>query len=191
METTWDAVWGRLFSSSPELAAAQAKVFAAQWAVRKACADRCPNWDVESGYSHDNATGFDTGGITVSVPLPLFNRNQGAIRQANADLQAAQAEVDRVVLDLRTRLAAIFERYVNAREFVNRYERNILPNAKESVESGIFALPGRGSQLHIAVARAADLFANANRLSRLATGIARNVGIDRRAAAVRQPGGFG
>ena len=87
VETTWDAAWGRLFSSSPELAAAQAKVCAAQWAVRKACADRCPNWDVESGYSHDNATGFDTGGITVTVPVPLFNRNQGAIRQANADLQ--------------------------------------------------------------------------------------------------------
>ncbi len=134
LETTWDAAWGRLFSSSPELAAAQAKVYAAQGAVRKACADRCPNWDVETGYSHDNATGFDTGGITVSVPLPLFNRNQGAIRQANADLQAAQAEVDRVALDLRTRLAAMFERYVNSREFVNRYEGHILPNAKESVE---------------------------------------------------------
>jgi outer membrane protein, heavy metal efflux system len=133
-DSTWDEAWARLFSSSPELSAAQAKVCAAQWAVRKACADRCPNWDVESGYSHDNATGFDTGGITVSVPVPLFNRNQGAIRQANADLQAAQAEVDRVALDLRTRLAAMFERYMNAREFVNRYERDILPNAKESVD---------------------------------------------------------
>ena len=131
---TWDEAWARLFSSSPELSAAQAKVGAAQWAARKACADRCPNWDIESGYSHDNATGFDTGGITVSVPVPLFNRNQGAIRQANAELMAAQAEVDRVALDLRTRLAAMYERYVNAREFVNRYERDILPNAKESVD---------------------------------------------------------
>ena len=47
---------------------------------------------------------------------------------------SAQAEVDRVALDLRTRLAAMFERYVNSREFVNRYERDILPNAKESVD---------------------------------------------------------
>ena len=37
-ESTWDEAWGRLWSSSPELAAAQAKVGAAQWTVRKACA---------------------------------------------------------------------------------------------------------------------------------------------------------
>ena len=133
-ESTWDEAWGRLWSSSPELAAAQAKVCAAQWTVRKACADRCPNYDVEAGYSHDNATGFDTGGIMVTVPVPIFNRNQGAIRQANADLHAASAEVDRVALDLRNRLALMFERYNTAREFVSRYEGAILPNAKESVE---------------------------------------------------------
>jgi cobalt-zinc-cadmium efflux system outer membrane protein len=133
-ESTWDEAWGRLWSSSPELAAAQAKVGAAQWTVRKACADRCPNYDVEAGYAHDNATGFDTGAIMVTVPVPIFNRNQGAIRQANADLHAASAEVDRVALDLRNRLALMFERYNTAREFVNRYEGAILPNAKESVE---------------------------------------------------------
>ena len=70
----------------------------------------------------------------VTVPVPIFNRNQGAIRQANADLHAASAEVDRVALDLRNRLALMFERYNTAREFVNRYEGAILPNAKESVE---------------------------------------------------------
>jgi cobalt-zinc-cadmium efflux system outer membrane protein len=133
-ESSWDEAWGRLWSSSPELAAAQAKVGAAQWAVKKACADRCPNYDVEAGYSHDNATGFDTGGIMVTVPVPIFNRNQGAIRQANAELHAASAEVERVALDLRNRLALMFERYTTAREFVNRYEIAILPNAKESVE---------------------------------------------------------
>ncbi|HEY2881275.1 MAG TPA: TolC family protein [Pirellulales bacterium] len=133
-QSSWEEAWARLWSSSPEMAAAQAKVSAAQWAVRKACADRCPNYDVEAGYSHDNATGFDTGGIQVMIPVPIFNRNQGAIRQANAELCAAQAEVERVGLDLRNRLALMYERYSTALEFVNRYERDILPNAKESVD---------------------------------------------------------
>ena len=131
---TWEESWARLATGSPELAAAQAKLSAARFAVQKARADRFQNWDVEGSYSHDNSTGFDTGGISVVMPLPLFNRNQGGISQAQAELNAAQAEVDRVALDLRNRLALTFERYGNAREMSQRYERNILPNAKESIE---------------------------------------------------------
>jgi cobalt-zinc-cadmium efflux system outer membrane protein len=131
---TWEDTWTHLSSSSPELSAAQAKVGAARWAVQKACADRCPNWEVEGGYSHDNATGFDTGGISVMIPIPIFNRNQGAIRQAQAELSAAEAEVDRVSLDLRNRLADAYQRYAIARQMVDRYEQSILPNARKSVE---------------------------------------------------------
>jgi cobalt-zinc-cadmium efflux system outer membrane protein len=132
--TTWDEAWNQLISASPELSAAQAKANAARAAVQKAIADRCPNLDTEFSYSHDNSTGFDTFGAMVVIPVPLFNRNQGAIRQSQADLTAAQAEIARMSLELRNRLALVFERYSNAREMVDRYERSILPNAKESAD---------------------------------------------------------
>jgi len=131
---TWNEAWARVSSASPELSAAQAKVGAARWAVDKARADRCPNWELEGGYAHDNSTGFDTGGLTVMVPVPIFNRNQGAIRQAQAELTAAEAEIDRVSLDLRNRLADTYQRYAIARQMVDRYEQSILPNARKSVE---------------------------------------------------------
>jgi outer membrane protein, heavy metal efflux system len=131
---TWEQAWAKVSSASPELSAAQAKVSAARWAVDKAVADRCPNWEVEGGYSHDNATGFDTGAISVMIPIPIFNRNQGAIRQSQAELSAAEAEVDRVSLDLRNRLADTYQRYAIARQMVDRYEQSILPNARKSVE---------------------------------------------------------
>ncbi len=134
INTTWDQAWTCIYSTSPELAAAQAKLSAARFAAEKAQADRFQNWDIEGGYAHDNATGFDTGGITVAIPLPLYNRNQGGIAQAEAELHAAQAEVDRVGLDLRNRLALIFERYLNAKETVDRYQSSILPNARESID---------------------------------------------------------
>ncbi len=107
INTCWDQAWSCIYTTSPELAAAQAKLSAARFAVEKARADRFQNWDVEGGYAHDNATGFDTGGITFTIPLPVYNRNQGGIAQAEADFHAAQAEVDRVALDLRNRLALI------------------------------------------------------------------------------------
>ncbi len=107
---------------------------AARASVELAVANRCPNLDTEVGYSHDNSTGFDTFGVMVTIPVPVFNRNQGAIRQAQADVTTAQAEVDRVALELRNRLALVYERYSNAKEMVDRYERSILPNAKESTD---------------------------------------------------------
>jgi cobalt-zinc-cadmium efflux system outer membrane protein len=131
---SWDEMWNRLANVSPEIASAQARLAAARTTVDKAYADRWPNFDFEVAYSHDNSTGFDTTGVTVNVPLPLFNRNQGAIRQAQSDVVAAEAEVGRTSLDLRDRLAATFERYANAREMVDRYEKSILGNAKESIE---------------------------------------------------------
>jgi cobalt-zinc-cadmium efflux system outer membrane protein len=134
INTTWEQAWTCIYSASPELAAAQAKLAAARCAIEKARADRFQNWDIEGGYAHDNATGFDTGGITITIPLPVYNRNQGGITQAEADAHAAQAEVDRVALDLRNRLALVFERYSNAKVTVDRYEKSILPNARQSIE---------------------------------------------------------
>jgi cobalt-zinc-cadmium efflux system outer membrane protein len=70
----------------------------------------------------------------LCLPIPLINRNQGGIRLAQAELIAAQNEMGRVELDLRQRLAAAYGRYANARQQVDRYSRDILPDARESLE---------------------------------------------------------
>ena len=66
--------------------------------------------------------------------MPIFNRNQGNIRRAQAELMAAQNEVQRVQLDLQQRLAAVFEQYTTARYQVEKYSRDILPNAQASLD---------------------------------------------------------
>jgi outer membrane protein, heavy metal efflux system len=65
--------------------------------------------------------------------MPIFNRNQGNIRKAQAELMAAQNEVQRVQLDLQQRLAAVFEQYTTARYQVEKYSRDILPIAQSSL----------------------------------------------------------
>lgn len=131
---TWELAWVQIAANSPELSAARAKVDAARWAVRKATADRFPNLEVQAGYAFDNQTSYDTANVTMAVPVPLFDRNQGAIRQAQANLAAADAEVERMTLELRNRLALVFERYANAQQQVDRYERSILPDSKQSMD---------------------------------------------------------
>jgi cobalt-zinc-cadmium efflux system outer membrane protein len=72
--------------------------------------------------------------VQVGVPIPFFNRNQGNIRKAQAELAAAQQEVKRVRLALEQRLSMVFEQYSNARQQVEKYNRDIMPNAEESLK---------------------------------------------------------
>jgi cobalt-zinc-cadmium efflux system outer membrane protein len=133
-ELLWDDVLSRLLATSPELSAARADVARAYWAVRRARAEPIPNLNVQASAQHDNEGGDDVASVTVMIPVPIHDANQGAIRAAEAEQRMAQAEVARLELELQTRLAAAFERYSNARRQVDRYSREILPNARTSLD---------------------------------------------------------
>jgi len=133
-QVTWDDTFGRLLAQSPQLAGAQAGVARAQAALSRECAGRVPNVDLQAAVQYDNATRDTFATIQVGVPIPVYNRNQGNIRKAQAELLAAQREVQRVQLALHQRLAAVFEQYTNARYQVEKYTRDILPNAEASLK---------------------------------------------------------
>ena len=58
----------------------------AQLAVRREEAQRIPNVTVMAGYQRNFNDNENQATYGVSVPLPLFNRNQGNIRAAQAEL---------------------------------------------------------------------------------------------------------
>jgi cobalt-zinc-cadmium efflux system outer membrane protein len=97
-------------------------------------AQRVPNVDLQASMQYDNATQDPIAGVQVGMPLPVFNRNQGNIRKAQAELTAAHAEVRRAELELQQRLASVFEQYENARGQVEQYANDILPNAQKSLD---------------------------------------------------------
>jgi cobalt-zinc-cadmium efflux system outer membrane protein len=102
--------------------------------VERECAQRVPNIDLQTAVQYDNATKYTWATVQAGVPMPLFNRNQGNIRRAEAELMAAKSEVQRVELDLQQRLAAVFEQYTTARYQVEKYSRDILPIAQSSLD---------------------------------------------------------
>jgi cobalt-zinc-cadmium efflux system outer membrane protein len=133
-ELLWDDVLARVLTASPELAAARAEVARARWTVDRARAEPIPNLNVQASVQHDNDGGDDVANVQIMLPVPIHDKNQGAIRAALAELRMAQADVARLELDLQTRLAAAFERYSNARRQVDRYSREILPDARTSLD---------------------------------------------------------
>jgi outer membrane protein, heavy metal efflux system len=134
VQFTWESALERLLAESPELAGAEAGLALAQAALRRECAGRIPNVELQASLQYDNATRDTIAGVQVGVPIPIYNRNQGNIVKAQAELAAAQHEVRRVRLALEQRLAAVFEQYATAGQQVEKYSRDIMPNAQESLK---------------------------------------------------------
>lgn len=132
----WDVSLEHLLSVSPEVSAAVAEIERARWAVERARAEPRPNISVEGLVNaRDNGIGGKPdGGISVSIPLPTWNKNQGGIAQAQSEVAAAQHALEQLELQLRSRLAPVYERYANAANQVERYRQRILPVAQESLE---------------------------------------------------------
>jgi cobalt-zinc-cadmium efflux system outer membrane protein len=131
---SWEQSLQRLLAESPELAQVQAGVERARWVLQRECAGRVPDIDTLVNVKYDNNTNRTITGVLVGVPLPVFNRNQGNIVRAQADVAAAESEVQRLELALRDRLAIAFQRYESARQQADRYSTKLLPAAKESLD---------------------------------------------------------
>jgi len=130
----WETARTRLLAESPELAELRFNVDRARWAVDRAVAGRIPNVMVMSGAQYDNASEFAMANVQVTVPVPLFNRNQGGIASANGELVAAQSALEARELSLSQELAAAMADYNTAVRRVAKYDESILPAARQSLD---------------------------------------------------------
>lgn len=125
-----------ILSSSPEIASAALQIDRARALLERARAEPIPNIAVQGliNVTDNGIGGRPDAGLGLAVPIPLFNRNQGAILRAQHEVAAAERSLAQLELDLRNRLAPTFERFANARNQVDRYRTSILPTAAESLE---------------------------------------------------------
>lgn len=136
LEITFDNVLVQLRSTSPEIAVAVASIETAQRTLARERFEPRPNVSINGlvNYRDEGIGGGSDGGVAVSVPVPLWNKNQGRIREAYFELQAAQRALEKLERDLQNRLAPVFERYGNSKNQYQRYRDIILPAAKESLD---------------------------------------------------------
>jgi outer membrane protein, heavy metal efflux system len=124
---------------SPAVRIADAAEGRAQAMLARAQREPIPDIQLRAGmeYNHETLASipFEKGweGLgEASVAIPLFNRNQGNIAAARADIDRAEEEKRRVALTLRERAAAVVDEYSNARLMAAEYRDEILPNAKKA-----------------------------------------------------------
>ncbi len=134
MELKFSEVLATIEASSPELSAANANVFRANAKLRRAEVEPIPDIFTQLGVQNDTESGYTVANVILGIKLPLFNRNQGNIQSAQAELTAAARNIDRVKLGLKNRLANTIKVYNSSKYEIERYSKEIIPDAKSSLE---------------------------------------------------------
>jgi len=85
--------------------------------------------------------------LSVSVPLPLFKRNQAAIAQAASDLLRAQTDYQSGLRDARADVQLLWARVQSLEKRVATLQREVMPRLEETVHLSRKALAAGESSL--------------------------------------------
>lgn len=96
-----------------------------------------PDVTVRAFYNRDIDLSATGGG--VSIPLPLWNRKGGEVDRAAAARRQAESDLALTRQDLETKLAAQYSLYTVSQRQVESFQKNILPQAKESLRLAEFS----------------------------------------------------
>jgi cobalt-zinc-cadmium efflux system outer membrane protein len=153
-----DTLDSLLRETPPDLAAASVEsrpdVAAAAESVRQAEANltlqrrqRIPDVTVSVQYERNPPGQTNTVGLGVSLPLPLWNRSNGEILAAQAARAQAQAQLDKVRIQMSSEVASARVAYREAAARAERYRGSLLPKSREATRSVSYAFDKGGATL--------------------------------------------
>ena len=103
--------------------------------LKLAMAYRIPDVTVGAGYSVQGPRGPDNQQMAIlnfGVPLPLFNRNQGGIMQAEVAVQTAQADLTKTINQVENQVDVTHRNLLQSRRLVEAYLGGILEDARST-----------------------------------------------------------
>ncbi len=130
----WEVTYTRILSQSPERAVAEALACEKLSLLRRQQVQKTPNIATQLGTGYDNGTNSGLINVQVGAPIPFFNKNTGNISAAQADYAQALANVKRIEQSIQARLARASQELESALASVKKYEAEILPQVKQSLE---------------------------------------------------------
>ncbi|MFH5803576.1 TolC family protein [Alienimonas sp. DA493] len=123
-----------ILAASPEVAAARARIERAKAALCRQRVQPIPNLNAQASLAYGVAGEEPVGGFQLGMPLPVHNDNRGNVAAAMADVHRAAADLARLELNLRSRLAAALADYQAAQNRATRLAEDVLPAARENLD---------------------------------------------------------
>jgi cobalt-zinc-cadmium efflux system outer membrane protein len=118
-----------------ELRLAELQIVQGEAALGLEKAQRIPDLDVSIGSQYDASVRERVNVVGVSMPIPLFNRNQGNVLAASRRADQARDLRNAAELRLRTETRQALDLWQTANTEVRSFNQQILPAAQSAVES--------------------------------------------------------
>ncbi len=135
---------GKALSTRPDLKGLEAEKSKGEAETALARAERFPNITVGIGYQRENSA-IDVSGeeiksrdnliaMKLSVPIPLFDRNQAGIREARAKKESAESRYGFARLAVEREVEAAYARLTAAEKSLAIYAKEIIPQLEENLK---------------------------------------------------------
>ncbi len=69
-------------------------------------------------------------GLNLQVPLPIFDRNQGGIAQAEIAIQVAQVDLHKTTLEVQNEIEVTYRNLTQSQRLVEAYQAGVLDDAR-------------------------------------------------------------
>ncbi|HET6931890.1 MAG TPA: TolC family protein [Candidatus Acidoferrum sp.] len=121
----------------PDLRAAQQSVTAAesQYALQKANG----KMDITGTFNYSHTAGASSGSFFYSMPLPIFNRNQGEIQRAQYAITQAREQASETTQQVSTDVATAFANLQTNDQIIQLYQGGYVDTAKQSRDISEYA----------------------------------------------------
>jgi outer membrane protein, heavy metal efflux system len=122
---------------APDARAARAEALRASAAIAVEQAKRIPDITISAGMKRiaTASAPVNQAVIGVSIPLPIFDTNQGALLEAVHQAQKADADVDAERARLQLELSRAYAAYKIAADEARRLRTDVLPAAREALDA--------------------------------------------------------
>jgi len=89
--------------------------------------------DITIGYDYDKGANYtpNYSGLTLALPLPIFDRNQGRIKEAKYGIKQAELQVEYLKITIANQVNQAYNRYVKNNEGLANYNPEFLRKLEE------------------------------------------------------------
>lgn len=124
-----------MLENAPAIRAAQIEIAAREAIAEVERSKSIPNVTMTAGVVNNQELGYNQALLGLSVPIPLFDRNQGNLQEAISRKYKAQDELAALKSRLAADLASQYERLNAARQAAESIKSEILPGAQSAFDA--------------------------------------------------------